>query len=270
MDWSDVASVELPQGAVMEDVLGVVDKLVKHAEAAVSPKRPAGLPAITALDPTVEEALEVMVDARDALRTAEAQRVAAGEAAPDEDPVVANADADDAWRANERFLDGKRYLPDRKKPGRKEAGALYTRLFGDRDGLRFINLRPSRQWHRAQELLAILEEPKNRQLMVDLGGERELKALERTHREYGVAFGFLEAQALAPESVTDTRPHQLALQAALRTYLLKVAARVSKRDASSAVLARYLLQPYGELVDDVAKGRRAKKPSPDAGAPSPA
>lgn len=264
MDWSEVASVDLPQGTQSEDLLGVVDQLEAQVKAATATERPAGVPAIKALEATVEEALEALVDARDILRKLQAQRVASTPVT-DDDNNVANTNADDAWRSVERFLDGKRVLPDRAKPGRKEAARLYATLFeGDRDGLKFINTRPRRQWATATELLEELEKPAHVQLMKELGGERELKAVQRTHREFGVAFRFLKAQELAPDTVTDTRPAQAALQSALRNYLLKVTARVSKRDPQSAVVARYLLQPYTDMVEDVSKTSRGRKTAASA------
>lgn len=271
MDWSEVASVDLPQGTQTEDMLSVADQLEAQAKAAISDDRPDGLPVIKRLDETVEEALEALLDSRDILRKMEAQRVAAVTVS-DDDNEAANNNADDAWRAIERFLEGKSYLPDRGTPGRKDASRLHALLFrGERDGLKFVNTRPRRQWDVARELIAEIEKPDNKKVIQELGGERELKALLRTHREFGLAFGFLKAQDVGPEAVTDTRAQQLALQAALRNYLLKVTARVTKRDPKTAMLARYLLKPYVEMVEDLAKSSRRKTPSRStADAPPPA
>lgn len=273
MDWKDVASVELPLGAQVGDLLGVVDQLEMQAKAALSPKGGAvDAPRVKALAPVVDDALAALLEARDALKAVEAKR--ATHAAPDVDADVtaaANAAADDGWRALEKLLDAGRALTDAERPGRDEAEALYARLF-DAEGLRFVNHRPRRQWDSAQRLVAVLAEPDVGCTIEALGGKRHLRALLKAHHEFGAAFGFLKATAVGPEGVTDTRAEQLALQAALREYVVKVAAQVSPRIAGSAELCRFLLAPYRELVEDLAKipkSAPAKKPQAPA-KPAPA
>lgn len=258
MDWKDVASVDLPYGAQVGDLLGVVDQLEMQVKAVLSPKGGAvDAPRVKCLAPVVDDALGAMLEARDALRAVEAKRPK--RAAPSGDGAVtsaANAAADDAWRSLEKLLDAGRFLPDAARPGRDEADALYARLF-DAEGLRFINHRPRRQWDSAQRLVAVLREPEVSATVEALGGKRHLRALIEAHHEFGAAFGFSKATAVGPEEVTNTRAEQLALQAALREYVVKVAAQASPRIEGSVQLCRFLLAPYAEMAEDLARVQRA-------------
>ena len=269
MDWKDIATVELPIGAQIGDLTGVVDQLEQQVKAALGPRatQPEA-PHVKALAPPVEDAFEALLAARDALVAAERKRPAVPSGAPGgRDTSAANTSADDAWRAFEKFLDAARSLDDDLVPGRAEAEPLHARLFAT-DGLRFINYRPRRQWDAAQRLVAILHEPAVGDTVDGLGGGRFLKAVARAHKEFGLAFGFSQAQP-TDQSVTSTRAEQLVLQGALRDYLLKVAAQVSARRPESGVLARFLLQPYASLVDDLARAPRPAKAVTPADDPSP-
>jgi hypothetical protein len=274
MDWKDIASVDLPSGTQIGDLLGLVDQLEAQAKAVLSPHRSEGVPHVRALDPLVAEAHADLLEGRDRLRAAEAKRVASVPAGSDDDTVVANDHADDAWRSLQSLLEAGRTLVDSVRPGRAEAEALHQRLFGKgTGGVGFINYRARRQWDVAQKHVAILDEPGVVATIEALGGARYLKAVKKTHREFGVAFGFLQASELLPDAVTNTRAEQLALQAAVREYLVKVTSRVSKRDPASVALARFLLQPYSAMVEDLARTPRAVKkpvaPAPPAGGGQP-
>lgn len=267
MDWKDIASVELPTTAQTGDLIGVVDQLQQQVKAALSPKATdPSLPHAKALAPVVEDAYDALIAARDALREAESRRAPAPAPASSatHHAPTANTSADESWRSLEKFLDAARLLHDDLVPGRAEAEALHERLFAT-DGLRFINYRPRRQWDVAQRLVAILAEPATAETLDGLGGARFLKAVLTAHKEFGAAFGFSRATPAAPDAVTSTRTLQLELQAALRDYLLKVAAQVSPKRPETAALARFLLKPYAEMADDLARAPRttpAAKPAP--------
>lgn len=261
MDWKDVASVDLPNGVQVGDLLGVVDQLEMQVKAALSPKGGAvDAPRVKCLAPVVDDALGALIEARDALRAAEAKRAKHAPVADGAETAAANTAADDAWRALERLLAAGRALPDDERPGRDDAEALYARLF-DAEGLSFITHRPRRQWDVSQRLVAVLREPEASATVEALGGKRHLRALLKAHHDFGAAFGFSKATAVGPAEVTSTRAEQLALQAALREYLVKVAAQVSPRIEGSAELCRFLLAPYAEMAEDLARAPRpAKKP----------
>ncbi|TAK27633.1 MAG: hypothetical protein EPO40_16440 [Myxococcaceae bacterium] len=147
---------------------------------------------------------------------------------------------------------------------------MLLRRRSDDDGIRFINHRARRQWDAAQKLVAVLDEPDVIATVEALGGKRHLKALRKAHHEFGAGHGFSQAKELAPEVTTSTRAEQLALQAALRDYLVKVSTRVSRRKPESAALARFLLEPYAEMVDDLERSacrttKKAAAPADPAG-----
>lgn len=270
MDWKDIASVELPSTAQTGDLIGVVDQLQQQVKAALAPRATSpDLPHVKALAPVVQDAYEALVTARDALREAEKRRAPAPSPGPAaHDAPTANVTADDAWRSLEKFLDAARLLNDDLVPGRAEAEVLYGRLFSA-DGLRFINYRPRRQWDVAQRLVAVLAEPASVETLDGLGGTRFLKAVLASHEDFGAAFGFSRATAPAPDAVTSTRALQLELQGALRDYLLKVAAQVSAKRPETAALARFLLKPYADMADDLARAPRATPAAKPEPAPAP-
>lgn len=255
MEWNQFASVDLPLGTQIGDLLGVVDQLEAQVKAVLSSKRSDAVPHVKELDPVVCEAHDDLLAARDALRSAEAKRPATAVAPDRTEAASSNERADDSWRSLENLLDAGRTLTDDVRPGRVEAEMLYRRLFDD-DGIRFINYRARRQWDAAQKLVAVLDEPDVIATVEALGGKRHLKALRKAHHEFGAGHGFSQAKELAPEVTTSTRAEQLALQAALRDYLVKVSTRVSRRKPESAALARFLLAPYAELVDDLERSSR--------------
>jgi hypothetical protein len=269
MDWKDIATVELPAGAQISDLIAVAGQLQQQARAVVGPRASnPDAPHVRALAEPVQDALEALGETTEALIAAEKRRPAGGESPEKRDTAVANVNADDGWRALAGFLDAARSLPDEAVPGRAEAEALYQRVFGGA-GLRFINFRPRRQWETGQRLVAILVEPAVRETLDGLGATRFVKAALAQQREFGLAYGFSQAVAV-DTSVTNTRAEQYALQAALRDYVLKVSAQVSARRPESAELARYLLQPYSTLVDELARAPRVTEKTPVAPAPTPA
>lgn len=270
MDWKDIASVELPTTAQTGDLIAVVDQLQQQVKAALSPKSadPA-IPHVKALAPVVEDAFDTLIAARDTLREAEARRTpATATTAAKLDTPTANTAADDAWRAFEKFLDASRLLDDDFFPGRAEAEQIHGRLFASH-GLRFINYRPRRQWDVAQQLVAILAEPDTAKTLDGLGAARFVQAVHASHKDFGAAFGFSRATPVAPDVVTSTRALQLELQGALRDYLVKVAAQVSPKRPETAALARFLLQPYTDMADDLARTPRAPATAKPAPAPQP-
>jgi hypothetical protein len=259
MDWKDIATVELPATAQTGDLIGVVDQLEQQVKAALSTKvYDPPIPHIKSLAPVVDDAFDDLIAARNALTVAEAQRKPAVDAAgPQGDRAVANRTADSSWRALEKFLAAAMLLEDDTIPGHVEAGALHARLFGFPGGLAFTNLRPRRQWDAAQRLVAILKEDTSVETVEGLNGGRFLKAVFAYHRDFGLAFGFSTATRVGTQAVTSTRVEQLALQGALREYLLKVTAQVSPKRPETAALAEFLLKPYADMVDDLDATPRA-------------
>lgn len=258
MDWKDIATVELPATAQTDDLLGVVDQLEQQVKAALAPKSadPA-VPHVKSLATVVEDAFDDLVAARDALRAAEAKRTPTNAAAPAGDRPVANRTADLSWRALEAFLAASTLLEEAVAPDQSASASLHARLFSPPHGTAFTNYRPRRQWEHALTLVAILKEPAVAETLEQLDGLRFLKAVLTYHRDFGIAYGFSAATPVGPDAVTSTRDEQLKLQGALREYLVKVTGQVSSKRPDTAVLAKFLLKPYADMVDDLASTPRA-------------
>jgi len=268
MEWTEFASVELPAGAQTADLIALAQQLQQQARAALSSRdRSDDIPHVRALAAPVEDALETLSARCEALIAAEQRRPTPGVSPERRDAAESNTNSDDGWRALAHFFDAASNLPDTRAPGRAEAEALRTRLFGTY-GLRFINHAPRRQWTTGEKLAAILGEPEVRETLTGLGAERFVKAALDAHRAFGLAYGFT-VPVTVEETVTSTRSEQLALQAAVREYVLKVSAQVIRKKPETGALARFLLQPYAQLVSDLGDAPRSPKkpaepPSPPA------
>jgi len=263
MEWTDIASVELPAGMQSGDVRGVIEQLEMQVKAVLGKGATDDIPRVKSLAPVVKRAFDRMVARRDELSAREAQRKPSPESASGERQDTANTTADDAWRAIEHALKGATYLTDGKAPGRAEASKLHAEVFGE-DGLRFINYRPRRQWDASVKHLAAITTDEAVTVLNAIGAERHLAALRVAHEAFGKAFGFRAHTTAQDEAVTSTRAEQLAAQAALREYVFKVSAQADEEDPESVRLTRFLLAPYIELVEDLARAPRKAPKTPAA------
>jgi len=271
MKWQDLTSVSLPAELTVADILGVVAQIEQQFDSLRSGASAAhGVSQRSDFPRPVMASLMRLLAQRDALQTLESQRAPA---TPAGDPVrrsETNSVLDDGWRAFEGGLDGASYLTDGVSPGRVEAKALHGEVFGV-EGLRFVNLRPRRQWDASTRRLATLEATEGLDdLMTALGLTRHLAALRAAHVAFGEAHGFLAPQQPGRVGVTDTRSAQVATEAALRDFLLKVSAQADADDPESEVWVGYVLVPYAALLADLARsGAVPPRPVPVPGVTEP-
>ena len=266
MKWTDVASVELPSGMQLADLLTVIDQIVVQVKAALakpSKKGDDGVPHVEALVPVVKRAFDRLVSRREVLRELESKRQPDEPAKTAEEEHTSDVTLDDAWKGVERVTDAGTKLTDGVSPGRVEAERLHAKVFG-KAGLKFTNLRPRRQWDASCERMAIVTAPDAVATLDAIGGARYLAALRKAHHEFGITFGFLKHTIPNEEAVTDTREEQLAAHHALRDFVLRVSANADEEDSESVAFARFVLKPYAELVDDLSRDARKPAKADDA------
>lgn len=264
MSWMDVASVELPAGMQTADTLSVIDQIEMQVKAVHSkpPKKgDDGVPRVEALAVVVRRAFDRLLTRRDALRLVESLRQPAAPTATPVEESAADTKLDDAWKGYERVVSAGTKLTDGVAPGAAEAAKLHTEVFGS-EGLKFTNIRPRRQWEASVARIELVNAPTAVATVEAIGGGRHLAALRTAHREFGLTFGFLKHTTPDAVVVTDTRAEQLAAQAALRDFVFRVSGQADEEDPASVALARFLLKPYTDLVDELARSaRRGAKPT---------
>jgi hypothetical protein len=289
-DAPSLTTLTLPVEMVAEDVFGLRDQLGARLAAVIGPKGqpppaggvvlPDGVEPIDVLPVHIERpwkrfdgAVNELLRFRRARAGAQAEAVFA--AGDEREQDAANADVDDRWRALERWNKGAAGLADDgEAPSPSEARWLHAQLFPAPDGLRFITRRPSVQWSAMEQRMSVLHEGRAQAVIAGLGGQRHWKQLQAAHDRFGRAFGFTGIIASEDHGPTDGRAQWSAARDALRTLLQKIEGYADPEIAGSEALVAFLLRPYVEMVDDLARSRpaRAKKadpaPVPPAGAPA--
>jgi hypothetical protein len=278
-----LSTLTLPAELVAEDVFGLRDQLGARLAAVIRPKGhkhqpnevalPDGIAPLGALPPHIDlpwKRFDGAVNELQAFRHARASAQAdVVHAAGDENEQdAANADSDDRWRAIEQWNKGAAGLrEDGKAPSPSEARWLYGQLFPTPEGLRFITRRPRVQWAAMEQRMNVLHEKRAQAVIAGFGGERHWEQLAASHDRFGKAFGFT---TVVPDDIggpTDGRPQWITAREALRTLVQKVETYADPELAGSQALVTFLLRPYVELVDDLARSRRparAKKADPAA------
>lgn len=284
-DVSVLSTLTLPLELVAEDVFGLRDQLAARLAAVVQPKGgspqatsklalPDGVDALPALPPHIERpwkrfdaAVNELQSFRRSRASAHAEEVYSAGDETEQD--AANADSDDRWRAIERWSKGAAGLKDDgKSPPPSEARWLHGQLFPAPDGLRFITRRPRVQWAAMGQRMSVLHDARAQAVIVSFGGERHWQQLTAAHERFGKAFGFTGVVPDEADGPTDGRPQWSAARDTLRALVQKIESYADPEIAGSQALVAFLLHPYIEMADDLARNRpaHAKKPAP---APAP-
>jgi hypothetical protein len=284
IDATTLSTLTLPPELVAEDVFGLRDQLGARLAALVQPlgvppadavKLPDGVAHLSVLPQHIDlpwkrfdGAVSELWAFRRARASAQANEVFTAADASEQDG--ANADSDDRWRATEPWLQGAAGLKeDGKAPSPSEARWLYGQLFPAPEGLRFITRRPRVQWSAMEQRMNVLHEPRAQAVIAGFGGERHWQQLVASHARFGKAFGFSNLVTDDNGGPTDGRVQWGLARDALRILVQKIEGYADPEIAGSQALVTFLLRPYIEMVDDLARNRpaRAKKPDP-AAAPS--
>src|SRR5262245_44663004 len=248
--YSAVDLVQLPNldagsaQALGAEILNAADK-VKGAEP---------------LPESVAEALGDLSQALLVLRKAAAKRLA-----PPGDPQrakLADQAIDAAWSGFFDWLSGWAKMPGLAKA--KIAGDLSTKLFAD--GLKFVLLAYKLEWAESDARLLLIKQRKLDVEIKQLGGEDILKALHAAHKAYGEAIGI----TATPEDSAKIRDALDGFTDALRAYVIRVSASVSKKDKKSPARAEALLKPIVTWETPGGEGKSggdeaAGQPPPEGG-----
>ncbi|WP_437592377.1 hypothetical protein [Sorangium sp. So ce1000] len=125
--------------------------------------------------------------------------------------------------------------------------------------------RPRIQWTAMVQRMKTLKEERAQAVIEGFGGTRHYRQLVAADARFGEAYGFTTV-VLAREGglgQTDGRPQWSAARDALRSLIQKIESHADPEIPGSEALAAFLLAPYVEMVDDLARSRRkapARKP----------
>jgi len=276
-----LSTLALPPDLVADDVFGFRDQLGARIAAVVRPKGrkregdelalPDGVEPLSTVPPHIglpwkrfDGAVTELQGFRQSRASAQADEVHT--AGDESEQDTANAHCDDRWRAFEAWNKGAAGLAeDGEAPAPSEARWLYGQMFPAPDGLRFITRRPRVQWSAMGQRMTVLYEDRAQAVIAGFGGKRHWEQLAESHGRFGKAFGFT---GVVPDGIggpTDGRPQWIAARDALRTLLQKIETYADPEIAGSQALVAFLLRPYVEMADDLARSRRpvrAKKPDP--------
>jgi len=160
-----------------------------------------------------------------------------------------------SWTSVELILSGQKGMPsDGDHPAIAER--LYTALYSD--GLQFLRGSPHKRWSATQTRAALLHEKSVAADFATLGMAALIATLLAKHRATGEALGF--TVALTPIETPQIRVHFDAVKAALRNYILQVAASADAKKPASVALAQQLLEPIGSY-EPPPRARPASGPS---------
>ncbi|MGK4004352.1 hypothetical protein WMF31_17085 [Sorangium sp. So ce1036] len=279
-----LSTLTLPPQLETADVLALRDQLAARIAAVLRPMKgreradsevalPEGLEPLDALPPHIElswRRFDAAAQELQAFRARRADALAneAHTASDASEQSAANADADDRWRAFEQWNAGAAGLSDDgESPSPSGARWLYAQLFPAPEGLRFITRRPRAQWTAMVQRMSVLQGERAQAVIAGFGGARHMKQLAAAHARFGKAFGFT-AVVQPAGGPSDGRPQWVTAREALRALLQRIEGHADPEIAGSEALVAFLLGPYVELVDDVARDRRRARPK--KGEPAPA
>jgi hypothetical protein len=189
-----------------------------------------------ALPATAAEALADLASAHEALQRAVIRRLPK----PSETDRARAADValDAAWSALYGTLKG--WSRAAGRPEGAIAAALLPQLFPD--GVRFVLLPFKLEWVQSVGRLGLIEKMGLGEELDKLSCGQLLQWIREAHKEYGEALCLTTAAARETDTTT-IRDALSAFNGALREYVLRVAASVSKRDPKTSTLAEVLLAP---------------------------
>ena len=208
----------------------------------------------------IQPAWQRVESAGEALAQAAQRRfVQNGSRAPSAEKRKADIVVDNAAGALDQFLEAWTRLPN-TLPEAQQAAAARQALFPDGTG--FLRLSFSEEWAQIDRRLALIKKDGIDKQIAGLGGAAFVRHLEEAHAAYGKALGLTSVPATPAETVVLRDP-LLALIAALRLYVIKVAAYRDDEKPETVALAERLLRPLTSWTS------RTSRPSSD-GEPAPA
>jgi hypothetical protein len=215
------------------------------------------------LSADVSEVLADVSACRDVLVAAQAKKLGQGPTTSAE-AVEADRVLDRAWGSTSDWILAWLRLGDPDLVVHAET--LNSALFPD--GVSFINLPYLGEWSESDLRIRTIKEKKLEPQFKALGGEVYLKALKTAHEAYGKALGVTEnAKGPAPEPA-DVREALLTTHDAIREYVAKVMATVSRKKPNSAQLAASLLEPITSRETRRRKGAASATKTPASPAAS--
>jgi hypothetical protein len=168
--------------------------------------------------------------------------------------MAADTKLDRSWGALNDFAQSFLRLPHDDEQVRSDARRVVDAAFGQ--GLRFLQLPYKLQWAESKARLQRLDEKATAASLKRLGGELFLQTIARAHEEYGAALNITASAEPAPKATRTLRETLEAFTAALRVYVMQVAAFGVEDDASKAS-ADALLVPLARWQ----VGRRVTAPA---------
>lgn len=170
---------------------------------------------------------------------------------------------DAAWSGIYSFLEG--WAKHSWLPQAEVATNLLNQIFPD--GLRFLQLPFKLEWAESNTRIVLIGGAQLDSAFQGLGGGPLLESLRLAHKEYGEALGITEWVETTTETASLREAMDLLVDA-LRDYVVKVSASVSKRDPKTAELADQLLAPIVQWQSQGSSS--ASTEDPPAPTPTPA
>lgn len=152
---------------------------------------------------------------------------------------------DDAWRSFSNWLGAMAGMPDGSFEGQDKIRALNTMLFDE--GLTFIVLSYREEWTQSETRLKAIDEGGFAGLIETLGGTPFLRNLKTAHARYGEALGI--KAPIAVKDGPEIREHLDNVTAAMKDYVVKVAAWADPDEPGSDALTASLLAPLVNWKD---------------------
>ncbi len=187
-------------------------------------------------------------------QAAHSRLVQSGSRAPSAEKRKADIVVDNAAGALDQFLEAWTRLPE-TLPEAQLAAAVRQALFPD--GTAFLKLAFDEEWAQIDRRLALLKQQGLDKQIARLGGAAFVQHLEQAHAAYGKALGLTSVPATPAETVALRDP-LLAFLAALRLYVIKVAAYRDDDKPETIAVTERLLRPLTSWTS------RATKPSGDS------
>lgn len=165
---------------------------------------------------------------------------------------------DNAVGALDQFLGAWERLPS-TVPEAQVAAATRQVLFPD--GTAFLKLPFGEEWAQIERRVTLLKSQALDKQIAKLGGTAFVTHLEEAHAAYGKALG-LTAVPAAPADTVTIRSPLVALESALRTFVIKVTAYRDEEDPATVALSERLLRPLMLWTSKVNKAEASSEPAP--------
>ncbi len=219
--------------------------------------------AVGKLPEPVREALEELTATRAALgdELLRRHRVAEGASVDPASAREADRRLDNAWGALRDWLLAWGRLEG--EPQAERAREVEARVFPD--GLTFLTKPYKAEWAESETRLSLIRQEKLDGAIEALGGAPFVRAVQRAHRDYGVAL-HITASRPEPAEAADVRSALDAAHDALRDYLVQVAASRRRSKPATIELADRLTRPVTRWSSG---GRGPKKAAEEPPAPAP-